>query len=62
MLHVLHVLYVLNVLLSLLLCVALASRCAYVGDRAHVVASWDLIRHENGAILCQPWHLIAFVG
>ena len=58
----LHVLYVLNVLLSLLLCVALASRCAYVGDRAHVVASWDLIRHENGAILCQPWHLIALVG
>lgn len=58
----LHVLYVLNVLLSLLLGVALTSRCAYVGDWAHVVASWDLIRHENGAVLCQPWHLIAFVS
>ena len=58
----LHVLYVLNVLLSLLLCVALAAGCAYVGYWAHVVARWDLIRHENGAILRQPRHLIAFVG
>ena len=61
-LHVLHVLYVLDVLLSLLLGVPLASGRAYVRHWAHVVACRDLVRHQNGAILCQPRHLIAFVS
>ena len=61
-LHVLHILDVLDVLLSLLLRISLSSGRTYVGDWAHVVAGWDLIRHEDGAVLCQSWHLIAFVG
>ena len=61
-LHVLHILDVLDVLLGLLLRISLSSWRTNVRNRAHVVARRDLIRHENGAILGQSWHLIAFVG